>query len=288
MENAIIPSAALAPTALPPARPSCPFRLLAVDLDGTLIGSDLTIRPAVRAAVAALIERGIVVVLATGRMYVSSRPFAEALGITAPLICYQGALVREIEGEQRILRHVPVPLTLARQIAAFARANDLTMHVYHDDRAYTARFTEESAYYAELNRIPVAEVGDLVSFLKRRPTKIVFISGPEGVRRIYEELAARWGAVAQVTQSNPRFAEITARGVSKGSALRTLARKLGVRRCEIVAIGDHENDRSLLENAGVGVAMGNAVAELKAIADLVAPPVTEDGAAWAIRHLFGV
>lgn len=265
-----------------------PYRLLALDVDGTLIGGDLQVRPAVRDAITQLLERGIVVVLATGRMFVSSRPFADLLGITAPLICYQGALVRELTGEQRILRHVPVPLQLAHEVARFAREHNLTMHVYLDDRAYTERFTEESSYYAELNKISVFEVGDLSLFLKRRPTKIVFISGPEGAREIYDALTARWGAVAQVVQSNARFAEITARSVSKGSALRSLARRLGVRRSEIVAIGDQDNDRSLLEAAGLGIAMGNAVPELKAIAHLVAPSVTDDGVAWAIQHVFGV
>ncbi len=88
--------------------------MLAVDLDGTLIGPDLVVRPAVHEAVTRLIDRGVTVVLATGRMFVSSRPFADALGITAPLICYQGALIREVRGDQRILRHSPVPLAVAR------------------------------------------------------------------------------------------------------------------------------------------------------------------------------
>lgn len=264
------------------------FRLVAVDLDGTLIGTDLTVRPAVREAIAALLERGVTVVLATGRMYVSSRPFAEALGLTAPLICYQGAMIREIHGSQRILLHRPAPLWLAREAARFARDRELTMIVYHDDHAYTARLTDEAGYYAALNRITLRQVGDLSAFLTRRPTKIVFVSGPGGARVIAAELAERWGSVAHVVQSNERFAELTARGVSKGSALRSLARRLGIRRAEIVAIGDHDNDRSLLTCAGLGVAMGNAVPELKAIADLVAPSVSEDGVAWAIHQVFGI
>ncbi len=93
-------------------------------------------------------------------------------------------------------------------------------------------------------------------------------------------------AVAQVVQSNERFIELTARGVSKGAALRALARRLGIRHEEIVAIGDQDNDRSLLEAAGLRVAMGNAVPELKALADLIAPSVSEDGVAWAIREAF--
>lgn len=220
-------------------------------------------------------------------MYVSSRPFAEDLGLTLPLVCYQGALIREMTGEQRVLRHSPTPLRLAHEIARFAQANDLTMHVYLDDCAYTARSTANSAFYAELNKIEVVEVGDLVRFLRRRPTKIVFISGEEGAAGIAAELASRWGTVAQVVQSNARFAEVTALGVSKGSALRALARRLGIRRSEIVAIGDQDNDRSLLEAAGLGIAMGNAIPALQELATLVAPPVTEDGVAWAIDRVFG-
>jgi Cof subfamily protein (haloacid dehalogenase superfamily) len=268
--------------------PSGNYRLLAVDLDGTLIGPDLVVRPAVRDAIAGLLARGVVVVLATGRMFVSSRPFADLLGITAPIICYQGALIRELVGEQRIIRHRPVPLRLAREIARFARERDLTMQVYLDDRAYVARVTEGSAYYAALNSIHVFPVGDLVAFLRRRPTKIVFVSGPEGARPLALEVASRWGGVAQVVQSNVRFVEVTAPKVSKGSALRALARRLGVQCEEIVAIGDQDNDRSLLEAAGFRVAMGNAIPALKAVADLVAPSVEEDGVAWAIREVFGV
>ncbi|GIW09364.1 MAG: hydrolase [Dehalococcoidia bacterium] len=263
-----------------------PFRMLAVDLDGTLIGTDLVLRPAVRQAIRALLEAGVRVVLATGRMYCSARPFAQALGLRDPLICYQGALIREVTGAERVLRERPVPLALARAITRFAQAHDLTLHLYFDDRAYTARATPNSAYYAALNRIAVEEVGDLLPLLRRRPTKLVIISGPEGAAAIAAALAERWGQQAQVVLSHPRFAEVTARGVAKGSALRWLAGRLGIPRSQIVAIGDQQNDCSLLAAAGYAVAVGNAAPELKAMAHLIAPPVSEDGVAWAVRQLF--
>lgn len=256
--------------------------LIATDLDGTLFDHRLTIRPRVRAALAAAQAAGHALTLATGRMYRATAPIAAELGIAQPLICYQGALVRQ--GGQ-IVQHLTLPLAVAQAAVRFADERGLHLNAYVDDRLFVAQRTPEADYYVSLSpEAEIEEVGDLARFLTHEPTKLVFITEEAALPALLAEAQQRWGQVAQVVRSHARFFELTHPAASKGRALLSLAERLGVPRQRTLAIGDNLNDLSMIEAAGVGVAMGDAPPLLQAAADWVAPPLAQDGLARAIER----
>jgi Cof subfamily protein (haloacid dehalogenase superfamily) len=255
--------------------------LIASDVDGTLTDHSLMILPEVRATIAAAQAKGHIITLATGRMYRATLPFADTLAIDQPLICYQGALVRR---HDEVLLHRTVPLEIAHDAIQVAHDRKLHLNAYLDDTLYIEQHTPESAFYEEL--APMADpqvVGDMAHFLREEPTKILFVCEEHGALEFLEWAKQRWGDVAQVVQSHPRYVEITHPAASKGAAVMALAEQLGIPRERVLAVGDNHNDISMIGAAGVGVAMGNAAPIIQAVADWVAPTVKAAGLAAAIE-----
>ena len=264
------------------------IRLIALDLDGTLFSENLVVSQANREAIAAAQARGIVVTLATGRMFRSTLPHAQALGITAPLICYQGALIRDPVSGVTLL-HRPVPRETAFEALAMLTAEGLHPNLYLDDNLYVAEENSGTEFYARLNGgLPINPVGDLTRFLQSRdgaPTKLSVVLATEAdTDALVERLRARFGARIYATKSYPIFAEVINPACDKGAALAALAGRLGVAREETMAVGDGLNDLPMLAWAGVGVAMGQASAAVRQGAAHDTSPLADDGLAAAIHR----
>jgi Cof subfamily protein (haloacid dehalogenase superfamily) len=258
--------------------------LIACDLDGTLLGSDLVIRDRTLAAIAAARERGIRVVIATGRMFRSAVPYARAAGLDDPLICYQGAaVVHPATGE--FLRHEPIPLPVAREAVATIEERGYTLNVYVDDELYVSEITEEAERYASFQHLPVHEVGDLLGWLSAPPTKLVSVGAADQMDGLKQELQEEFGERLHISKSLPIFLELSRKGITKGSGLAFLAERLGVSQERTVAFGDAENDVELLEWAGYGVAVANAGAAIRDLADHICPSVEEEGVAQVIEAI---
>lgn len=262
-----------------------PYRLVALDLDGTLLGRDLAFSPRVKRAVQAAKEAGALLALATGRMFQSTLPYAQELGVTLPLICYQGALIQDPVSRE-VLFHQPVPLEKAGEVIRIVRRWGLHVNVYVDDELYVERLTPEAERYRQIARVPIHTVGDLLSFLASPPTKLVIVSDEASIDRALVELRAAFGPSLYITKSLPMFCEIADPGCNKGSALAMLAAHLSIPREETLALGDGLNDLEMIQWAGLGIAMGNAPQEVKAAADWVTGPLQEDGAAQALERIF--
>lgn len=261
-----------------------PYRLLATDLDGTLFGHDLLVSPRTRRALEELRRRDVALVLVTGRMFRATLPIARELGVTTPIVTYQGAWIQAPEAAAP-LWHRPLPLPLAREAIAALESTGMHVNVYVDDRLHLRRLTPEAASYTALSGVEPELVADWETALRGEPTKLVAIGDEADVLRHLEALKTRYGAQLFVTQSQPTFLEIAHPEVNKGAALARVAAQLGVPREQIVAVGDGLNDAEMLEYAGLGVAMGNARPGLKAIADRVTAPLAEDGVAVLIEGL---
>jgi Cof subfamily protein (haloacid dehalogenase superfamily) len=264
------------------------IRLVALDLDGTLFGDDLIVSPANRAAIAAAQARGVHVTLATGRMFRSARVHAATLNITTPLICYQGALVQDPVSEE-VLFHRPVAQALALEVIALLEEWGLYPNVYLNDKLYTSELNPGTAYYSHVNGdLPIHPVGDLSAFLRQEggdPTKLSTVLGnEERTERTVALLREHFGERLYAVKSHPRFAETVNPRCDKGVALAMLAERLGVAQAETMAIGDGSNDLALLRWAGIGVAMGQAHAEVRAHADYVTGTLAEDGVAAAFER----
>ena len=240
--------------------------------------------PRTIAALGAARDAGIHVVLATGRMFRSVLPYAEAAGVTAPLVCYQGAAVVD-PGTRDWLLHEPIPLELAREAIGAVEDEGFALNCYVDDELYVAAVTDHARAYADFQSIPLHPVGELLGWIERPPTKLVVVDDPARLDVLRPRLEARFGERLFVAKSLPYFLELASPAISKGSGLAFVAERLGFDAARTVAFGDGENDLELLEWAGYAVAVANAHELLKARADWVCPGAAEEGVAQVLEAL---
>lgn len=269
---------------LPPDLDPAAVRAVAMDLDRTILSDNLEFSPAVVRAVGRLGEAGIAAIVATGRMFASARPYALQLGVTAPVICYQGALVADPRTGEWLL-HRPMGVALAHEVIEAVDAAGFHMNVYVDDELYVEELNEEAITYATHARLEAHAVGDLLAWLDKPTTKIVVVGDPQGLDRLQNDLRARFDGRAFIAKSLPIFLELALPGVSKGSALEFVCDRLGIDPRTVVAFGDGANDVELLETAGLGVAVADADAALRPIAGWTVPSVDDDGVAGFLDAL---
>jgi Cof subfamily protein (haloacid dehalogenase superfamily) len=266
-----------------------PIRLIASDLDGTLVGPDLILGPRTIAAARAAIAIGVEISIATGRMARSSRPFAETLGLSAPLIAYQGGLIRAMSGRDerlgKLLFHRPLPAAAAREALVWSAAHGLAAHINHLERFILPFGDPRGDDYSAFLGARAEVVPDLVAWLQRPVTKILAVADAPLPTQLLPLARAHFAGRAEVTVSHPEFLEFLAPGVSKGQAVRWLARRLGIPLEQTMAIGDQFNDLEMIEAAGHGVAMPSSPPEVQAVARYIAPPLADEGAAQVIEAL---
>ncbi|MBW4576842.1 MAG: Cof-type HAD-IIB family hydrolase [Aphanothece sp. CMT-3BRIN-NPC111] len=265
------------------------IRLLVLDIDGTISGTSNEIREPVKQAIRAAQAKGVQVAIATGRMYCSALRFHQDIGSTLPLLAYQGAWIQD-PGTQQILQHLPVSTTAARQLLDYFEQPELrsllSVHFYINDQLYVRELTRETQVYAQRSGIEPIPVGDLRKVLTSNPTKVLALSDDiELISNLMGKLRSRYTpAELYLTTSVATFFEATNPLANKGTAVRYLTEEiLGLSPANVMTIGDNFNDVEMIEYAGIGVAMGDAPAEVQAIAQWVAPSVEQDGAAAAIE-----
>jgi Cof subfamily protein (haloacid dehalogenase superfamily) len=222
------------------------------------------------------------VIVATGRMFRSVRPYLEQAGLLDPVICYQGAVVADpASGE--FLRHVPIPREQALEAIDAVTEAGFHVNCYLDDTLYVAEVTPEARAYAGFQHIEIHAVGDLRAWLAADPTKLVAVGDPAALDVLEAELKPRFRGQLYVSKSLPHFLEFAHPSVSKGAGLAFVAERLGFGPEGTVACGDGENDRELLDWAGFGVAVANAHPDILARADLVVPSADEEGVATLLQ-----
>jgi Cof subfamily protein (haloacid dehalogenase superfamily) len=272
------------------AEPRLPIQLIALDIDGTLVGDDLVIGERTVAAIGEATRRGIVVSLVTGRMATSATPFAEALGLEGPIVAQQGALVRAMPGSGsrrvgRLLYHRPLDPAVTVEIVDWCLARDLTPHFNHLEwmivGAGESHIEEYRLFVGDRLRV----VPDIHARARKPVTKVVALGEGDHSLDVLEEGRTHFAGRAEVTLSHPRFLEFLAPGVSKGRAVRWLARRAGIPLGQALAVGDQFNDLEMIAEVGHGVAMPTAPEAVKAAARCVAPPVAEEGAAQMIERI---
>ena len=260
------------------------IRLVAMDLDDTLLRDDWTISPAVKEAIQAAQAQGVKMTIATGRMTISTRPYAEQLGVDIPVITYHGAMVQQILSGEILYRQV-IASPLAAEIVAELLAQGIHVQIYIKDRVIVQQENEWSRLYARIASVEF-EQANLAETLDQEPDgveKILLMGEEQDLDKLAVTLRQRYGQDIHFTKSKPYFLELTDIRVNKGAALAALAERFGIAREEIMAIGDSYNDLEMIEYAGLGVAMGNARPEIQRRADVVTASNEEDGVAQAIR-----
>lgn len=266
------------------------IRLVVVDLDGTVVGASNTINPAVIEAVQAVRDKGVGVAIATGRMYHSALRFHNMLGLSLPLMSYQGALVKDPATEE-IHQHLTVDPTAAAELLDFFEQPELrhrvSIHFYMNDQLYVREMSEDTIAYSKRSSAKPNVVGDLRSILDQSPTKILAISNDTNlIDDMLLTLQTRYTPEQYYfTKSVDIFLEATHPQVNKGNAVRYVAEEImGLQAANVMTLGDNFNDLEMLQYAGIGVAMGDAPDPVKAIANWVAPGVAADGAVAALER----
>ena len=214
-------------------------------------------------------------------MFQSVLPYLRDGGLDDPVVCYQGAVVAEVDGT--FLRHEPIPLQLARETIAAAERDRYHLNCYVDDELYVAEVTPEARAYADFQNIEIHAVGDLLEWLEKPPTKLVSVGDPIALDGLEQRMKARFDGRLYISKSLPYFLEFASPDVTKGTGLAFAAEHLGFTREQTIAFGDGENDVELIEWAGYGVAVENAHERVLAAADLVCPRDVDEGVAQVIE-----
>jgi Cof subfamily protein (haloacid dehalogenase superfamily) len=256
------------------------YKLIAIDVDDTLLNDDHVVTEGTQRAMAAAMEQGVIVTLATGRMYASAKNIAGQINLNVPLITYQGSLVKNLlDGQVLYERHVPQDVT--RECFLFSEERGLHIQTYTDDKLYAAEENEKLLAYCNNSKIPYWIEKDRELLMSRPSTKLIIIDEPEVLDALAPELRKRVGDRAHITKSKPNFLEIIHPEGTKGHAVTFLANHFSFDLSEVIAIGDSWNDHEMLEVAGLGVAMANAVPALKEIAGYITLSNNEEG----VKHV---
>lgn len=262
------------------------YKLIAFDLDGTLhdraSGTPVTDRT--KEAVKKVREMGAEVTIATGRMFNSTLPFCSQLGLTVPIICYQGALIGD-PVTQEVLWEKPIPLPLAHQVIRLIEETGVSPFVFVRDHFYVRARTPRVESYEDTLQIEADPVGDLTEHVREAPTKVVVTGEDHQIDLVVDRVRSRLGSCLSIIKTYSHLCEIGHPEGSKALALKRLAGQLNVRREETVAVGDSLNDVDMIRWAGLGVAMGNAPPEVQSAADLVVRPASGDGVAQLLEDL---
>lgn len=259
------------------------IRLVALDLDGTLLDRQGLISNATRQTIQQVRRGGVKVVLCTGRPFYSLAPLLSQLELTGAgeyVISFNGALLSDAQGEQ-VLFAEPLSFEDYQAIKSLSEQLQLGYHVQSQKGIYTSNTTIDpyTAYDSYLNRAPIHCVSD--RYFQQIPIyKMMFVGTEEKLKRAIKQIPDTYSQRFNMMQSLDCFFEFLHPKASKGQTLQRLAEHLAIHPSEILAIGDNENDLSMLNFAGISVAMGNAEEPIKKNADYVTKTNEEEG----VRH----
>jgi hypothetical protein len=259
------------------------FRVVALDMDGTLLNTRDGLSEANARAVRRVRDRGVVVVLCTSRWFSLAVGTARELGLHAPLICHNGALVRAPDSDSDLL-HLRMDPEAAREVAAFMDGRSETSLVTVDGVSYLRSTLEVDRSQLPNDVRPVSRLSDVLA----APPTAFLLFGKEAVDALEAAFAERYRGVLNVARgysaAYPHYANVVDAGADKGSALRLVCDRLGLDVRQALAMGDAGPDVSMFRVAGYSVAMANAPPEVQAEAQTVAPSNDEDGVAWALER----
>lgn len=265
------------------------YKLVAIDVDGTLFNDRKEITKEVNEAIQAAKAKGVKVVVCTGRPIVGAQPIIEELKLTDEdeyVITFNGALVQNTHTNE-VISEISLTYQDLKVLYELSLKLHSPMHFFDSKNVYTPNkdINQYTVYESHINQIPLH-----YRTMEEIPAdflipKVMFIDEPEHLNNIISNIPDSFKEQFTWVKSAPYFLEILHPSVSKGNAVKQLAEKLSIKREEVICIGDGENDLSMVEYAGCGVAMGNAVPSVKKVAEFQTFSNNENGVAYAIEKL---
>lgn len=274
------------------------YKMVCIDMDGTLLSSRKKISEESKNAIKKVHDKGVEIVVTTGRIYNNAEYYSNLLGVKSPVIAANGAIVKS-KVDSKILYENPIKIEECIKLIDLLYEMKLLFHFYTTDGIFCnnaltrfatkAYMTKQVGHESlKINYHVIKSKEKWKEFFKENKNKItkciIFSISPDTIVKCKEKLRALEGIV--YFGAGKRSIEVNNRGVSKGNAVRALAQKYGIKREEIICIGDNENDLSMIEYAGVGIAMGNAIDSVKEIADYITSSNDDNGVAKALDKFF--
>jgi Cof subfamily protein (haloacid dehalogenase superfamily) len=272
------------------------YRMVAIDLDGTLLRKDGTMGERTRRALQAAVKRGIKVVICTGRRFRTTLPVLAELQLAVPVIVHGGQLIKDADTHETLHHHY-LPQELSLGAVKFLKAHGATPIVYVDlfTQGIDIHLDNERdghpfhLKYLERNRAHCHFVGDVTSIFCPQTIHIGALADRASLERLDVRLEREFGSsirhlVMNNTNDEGAFLEIMTPGNSKWRALSVLINAAGFAPEQVICIGDEVNDLEMIRHAGLGVAMGNATPAIKAVADYITRTNEEDGVAHVVEQ----
>lgn len=261
------------------------YKLIAIDMDGTLLNDEKKISPANFEAIQQARENGVKVVLASGRPLIGFKRYLEELNLISEddyAVAFNGALVQSAEGS-KVISKIPLTLDDYKNLYKLSKELNVNIHALTENSVISPKDSEYTRQEANWNGIPneiiaVDDVDECTTIVK-----VMFVDKPEIIEEIIEMIPEEVSNKYTVVRSAPFYLEFLNKAVNKGAGVAALAEKLNIKQEEVICIGDAGNDIHMIEYAGLGVAMGNAFPEVKKVANFITKTNEQDGVAHIIN-----
>lgn len=261
------------------------IKLIVTDIDDTLLNTDEKISQKTKETIKKCIEKGIMVILASGRPDFGMIQFVNDLGLNQYenyLLSYNGAKLTNLQTNEVVYDQM-LDVNRLKFLVDKSEENGVSILTYQDNKVLTNSPNPYAFWEAKALKTNLFIKSSIKEEITQKAPKVIMLAEPSYAQMIKEKLAKEISDEYEVAMSKPFFIEINDKGISKGVALDYLCQQLKVDRNEVLALGDGLNDVSMIEYAGIGVAMGNANDKLKAVADYVTKTNDEDGWSYAVE-----
>ena len=252
------------------------YKLIALDMDGTLLKSDDSISRETKEALTKCMDQGVMVVLCTGRPFQGVIAYVKELGLSGLMITYNGAMIVKVEG-RKIVFHKSLKAKDAKQVIDLGLERDTTIIIWSNNKLYVNRYDENAKTYEAIAKTEAIVVEDYKQIISEGVTKVLWFDNVENTNRYLVELEGKVNKSINYCTSRPNFLEFFDGNVSKADAMKFIGKTYGIKQEEMIAMGDGFNDLSMIEYAGLGVAMGNAEEEVRLTADYITSSNDENG-----------
>ena len=258
------------------------YKLIAVDMDGTLLNSDNQISPATIDAVKAAVGKGVVFTLSTGRPVQGVQKYIDLLELNGPVITYNGAMIVDSCSGEIIFNEI-MDSGDAQKVYQQALERNIMFVVWSAGKLYVSAMGEKATFYSEMTNTKAELIENFDNLLSQGITKILWFHDADILDSWIPELNNLNLEHTTITKSRAYFLEFFSNKTSKAVAMEKLGQYYGIDKSSMIAVGDQINDLPMIEYAGLGVAMGNAVEGVKNAADYITDTNNNDGVAKVIQ-----